>query len=129
MSDLADGLKERAQLLRAWGKFELGMTPPAALDYQDTVEKLEQAAARIEALEATGKWLAQVVGTFLTAVERQDDLDDMAADGITIMMVHAKAMDEDLAAWRRVTIMMAHAKAMDEALAAWRAAAKGGRDE
>jgi len=45
-------LRDRAELLRQWGKFELGMTPPAALDYDDTMQKLDAAAAEIERLQA-----------------------------------------------------------------------------
>lgn len=48
MIDHAKELRARAELLRAWHKFELGMPPPPAFDYLATADLLQRAATIIE---------------------------------------------------------------------------------
>jgi hypothetical protein len=51
---MLDKLHDRADLLRCWDGFELGMVPaPAPLDYPETATMLDAAAAEIEQLRDT----------------------------------------------------------------------------
>ena len=62
-------------------------------------QALRNKLARIEALEAAGKRLAEAVRAFL----EMDDPDDMAAgntDSVIIITMHAQALGMALAAWR-----------------------------
>lgn len=45
-------LRERARLIRAWEKHELGQPSPGRLDYMDTARLMDDAADLIEGLRS-----------------------------------------------------------------------------
>ena len=48
MSVTPQQLRDRAELIRCWQQFELGLEPPAPLNYMDTARLLDEAAEEIE---------------------------------------------------------------------------------